>query len=405
MATIKLSTTKNANALLKYAEKRAEVSNSLDCDVDYVRNQFKATREIWGKNSGIQAHHVIQSFKPDEVDPRQANEIGLQLAEKLAQGHEVAIYTHTDKNHIHNHIVINAVNYEDGRKFHAHGQEAIDRFREVSDELCKEYGLSIVEECSADVRYTLAEQSLLEKGESSWKDEIRTAIDSSKEQATSFEDFQERLKDQGVQATLRGKNITYEHLESNKKVRGTKLGLAYEKETILHGFERQVTRERETADSAERGVTTVTAVIPRDDFASQSDRGLSLDVSERKHEQRDDDRTGAQGDQTDESRRTEGNGIDFDDVAQQIRERHRNTQAVYKQNFGRDEDGHQSVTKRNETESGVSEQRVSNKQSSDQGRAREDQQQPGEQVRQLERDSEGRTQRGRKKQQDYDLER
>ncbi|THJ37384.1 relaxase/mobilization nuclease domain-containing protein, partial [Priestia megaterium] len=186
----------------------------------------------------------------DEVDPQQANEIGLQLAEKLAKGHEVAVYTHTDKDHIHNHIVINAVNYEDGRKFHAHGQEAIDHVRKISDELCKEHGLSIVEERSADVRYTLAEQSLFQKGESSWKDEIRTAVDSSKEQATSFEDFQERLKDQGVQATLRGKNITYEHLESNKKVRGTKLGLAYEKETILHGFERQVTRERETRNSA-----------------------------------------------------------------------------------------------------------------------------------------------------------
>jgi hypothetical protein len=408
MATIKLSTTKNANALLKYAEKRAEVSNSLDCDVDYVRNQFKATREIWGKNGGIQAHHVIQSFKPDEVDPQQANKIGLQLAEKLAKGHEVAVYTHTDKDHIHNHIVINAVNYEDGRKFHAHGQEAIDRFRDVSDQLCKEHGLSIVEERSADVRYTLAEQSLLEKGESSWKDEIRMAIDQAKEQTASFEEFQEHLKEQGIQATLRGKNITYEHLESNKKVRGTKLGLAYEKETILHGFERQVTGEREAAGSAERGVTTVTtvtAVIPGDDSTSQSDRGLSLDISERKHEQRDDDRTRAQGDQTDEPRRTEGNGIDFDDIAEQIRERHRNTQAAYKQNFGRDEDGHQSVTKRNETESGVSEQRVSNKQSSDQGRAREDQQQPGEQVRQLERDSEGGTQRGRKKQQDYDIER
>jgi hypothetical protein len=405
MATIKLSTTKNANALLKYAEKRAEVSNSLDCDVDYVRNQFKATREIWGKSGGIQAHHVIQSFKPDEVDPQKANEIGLQLAEKMAKGHEVAVYTHTDKDHIHNHIVINAVNYEDGRKFHAHGQEAIDRFREVSDELCKEHGLSIVEERSADVRYTLAEQSLFEKGESSWKDEIRTAIDQAKEQTASFEEFQERLKEQGVQATLRGKNITYEHLESNKKVRGTKLGLAYEKETILHGFERQVTREREAAGSAERGVTTVTAVISRDDFASQSDRGLSLDVSERKHEQRDDDRTRAQGDQTDESRRTEGNGIDFDDVAQQIRERHRHTQAVYKRNFGQDEDSHQSTTQRNETESGVSEQRVSSKQSSNQGRAREDQQQPGKQVRYVERESEVGTQRGRKKQQDYDLER
>lgn len=405
MATIKLSTTKNANALLKYAEKRAEVSNSLDCDVDYVRNQFKATREIWGKSGGIQAHHVIQSFKPDEVDPQKANEIGLKLAEKLAKGHEVAVYTHTDKDHIHNHIVINAVNYEDGRKFHAHGQEAIDRFRDVSDELCKEHGLSIVEERSADVRYTLAEQSLLQKCESSWKDEIRTAIDSSKEQTTSFEEFQEHLKDQGVQATLRGKNITYEHLESNKKVRGSKLGLAYEKETILDGFERQVTRERAAAGSAERGVTTVTAVIPGDDSTSQSDRGLSLNVPERKHEQRDDDRTRAQGDQTDEPRRTEGNGIDFDDIAEQIRERHRNTQAAYKQNFGRNEGSHSSATQGNGNESSVSSKGISSKQSSDQERIREDQQQPGEQVRQLERDSEGRTQRGREKQQDYDIER
>jgi len=408
MATIKLSTTKNANALLKYAEKRAEVSNSLDCDVDYVRNQFKATREIWGKNGGIQAHHVIQSFKPDEVDPQKANEIGLQLAEKLAQGHEVAVYTHTDKDHIHNHIVINAVNYEDGRKFHAHGQGAIDRFRDVSDELCKEHGLSIIEDRSADVRYTLAEQSLLQKGESSWKDEIRTAIDCSKKQATSFKEFQELLKNQGVQATLRAKNITYEHLESNKKVRGTKLGLVYEKETILDGFERQVTRERAAAGSAERGVTTVTtvtAVISGDDLASQSNRGLSLDVPERKHEQRDDDRTRAQGDQTDEPRRTEGDGIDFDDVAEQIRERYRNTQAVYKQNFGGNESSHPSDTHGDGNESSVSSKGISSKQSGDQGRARENKQQPGEQVRQLERDNKGRTQRSREKQQDYDIER
>ncbi|MEH7605063.1 relaxase/mobilization nuclease domain-containing protein [Priestia megaterium] len=405
MATIKLSTTKNANALLKYAEKRAEVSNSLDCDVDYVRNQFKATREIWGKNGSIQAHHVIQSFKPDEVDPQKANEIGLQLAEKLAQGHEVAVYTHTDKDHIHNHIVINAVNYEDGRKFHAHGQEAIDRFREASDELCKENGLSIVEERSADVRYTLAEQSLVQKGEFSWKDEIRTAIDSSKEQAASFEDFQERLKDQGVQATLRGKNITYEHLESNKKVRGTKLGLAYEKETILYGFERQVTRERETRNSATTVNRGLEENIRRDDFTSQSDRGLSLDVSERKYEQRDDDATRARTDQTDEPRRTEGHEINFSDIDQQIRDRRLRTQEIYKRNFGRDEDGHQGIAQRYEKESGVSEQRVPDKSSSNQGRTREDQQQPGEQVRHVKREGEIRTQRNREKQQDYDIER
>jgi hypothetical protein len=404
MATVKLSTTKNANALLKYAEKRAEVSNSLDCDVDYVRNQFKATREIWGKNGGVQAHHVIQSFKPDEIDPRQANEIGLQLAEKMAKGHEVAVYTHTDKDHIHNHIVINAVNYEDGRKFHAHGQDAIDRFREASDELCKEHGLSIVEERSADVRYTLAEQSLLEKGEYSWKDEIRTAIDQAKEQTASFEEFQERLKELGIQATLRGKNITYEHLESNKKVRGNKLGLAYEKETILHGFERQVTRQRETGNSATTVNRRFEENIRRDDFASQSDRGLSLDVSERKHEQRDDDATRAGTDQTDKPRRTEGHEIDFSDIDQQIRDRRLRTQEIYERSFGGNEKSHPSHAHGNGDESSVSSKGVPSKQRNDEGRIREDQQQPGEQVRHVEPESPGRTQRDREKQQDYDLE-
>ncbi|MEC0665482.1 relaxase/mobilization nuclease domain-containing protein [Priestia flexa] len=404
MATIKLSTTKNANALLKYAEKRAEVSNSLDCDVDYVRNQFKATREIWGKNGGIQAHHVIQSFKPDEVDPQQANEIGLKLAEKMAKGHEVAVYTHTDKDHIHNHLVINSVNYEDGRKFHAHGQEAIDRFREVSDELCKEHGLSIVEERSADVRYTLAEQSLLKKGESSWKDEIRTAIDSSKEQTTSFEEFQERLKDQGVQATLRGKNITYEHLESNKKVRGSKLGLAYEKETILDGFERQVTRERETTSSATTVNRGLEEDIRRDDFASESDGGLSLDVPERKHEQRNDDRTRARTDQTDKPRGAEGHEIDFSNIDQQIRDRRFRTQEIYERSFGGNESSHPSHAHGNGDEPSVSSKGVPSKQRNDEGRIREDQQQSGKQVRYVEPESPGRTQSNREKQQDYDLE-
>src|SRR5690625_5366196 len=69
---------------------------------------MKQTRELFSKNDGIQAHHVIQSFKPDEVTPEKANQVGLELAEKLAPGHEVAVYTHDDTDHIHNHIVINS---------------------------------------------------------------------------------------------------------------------------------------------------------------------------------------------------------------------------------------------------------------------------------------------------------
>ncbi|THJ37415.1 relaxase/mobilization nuclease domain-containing protein, partial [Priestia megaterium] len=172
-----------------------------------------------------------------------------------------------------------------------------------------------------------------------------------------------------------------------------------------HGFERQVTRERETRNSATTVNRGFEENIRRDDFASQSDRGLSLDVPERKYEQRDDDATRARTDQTDEPRRTSGNEIDFADIDQQIRDRHLRAQAIYERNFGRDEDGHQGIEQRDEKKSGVSEQRVPNKQSSDQRRTREDQQQSGEQVRHVEREGEIRTQRNREKQQDYDIER
>src|SRR5699024_10157213 len=99
----------------------------------------------------IQAHHVIQSFKPDEVTPEKANQVGLELAEKLAPGHEVAVYTHDDTYHIHNHIVINSVNVETGKKYHAHGKEAIERARSLSDEIFKSHSLSIVKKHNANV--------------------------------------------------------------------------------------------------------------------------------------------------------------------------------------------------------------------------------------------------------------
>src|SRR5699024_12722810 len=64
--------------------------------IDYAKSQMKQTRELFSKNDGIQAHHVIQSFKPDEVTPEKANQVGLELAKKLAPNHEVAVYTHDD---------------------------------------------------------------------------------------------------------------------------------------------------------------------------------------------------------------------------------------------------------------------------------------------------------------------
>lgn len=115
VATTKLGNTKSASRAINYAEKRAEEKSGLNCDVDYAKSAFKQTRNLYGKDTGIQAHTVIQSFKPGEVTPKQCNQLGLELAEKIAPNHQVAVYTHTDKDHYHNHIVINSVNLETER--------------------------------------------------------------------------------------------------------------------------------------------------------------------------------------------------------------------------------------------------------------------------------------------------
>src|SRR5690606_19776862 len=256
MATIQLGNTKIANKLLSYAEKRAEVREGVDCPPEYARAQMKATRELWGKNDGIQAHHVIQSFKPGEVTPELANQIGQKLAREIAKGHECVVYTHTDKDHIHNHIVINSVSYEDGRKFHAHGKEAIDRVRETSDRLCEEHNLSVVKEPSAKQRYHRAEYGLASREIVSWKDYIRDAIDYEREHSTNYDEFKKNLTEKyGIEVKERGKNISFKHPDNQRFVRGKTLGLAYERGTLENVF----SRENEGKHGQERGNTDLSS--------------------------------------------------------------------------------------------------------------------------------------------------
>jgi len=242
MATIQLGNTKVAGSLIKYAEKRSVERSGVDCDPKYAQEQFKATRELYGKREGIQAHHVIQSFAPGEIEPSMANQVGKDLAREIAKGHEALVYTHADKGHIHNHIIINAVSHEDGKKYQSKKSD-LYRIREKSDELCKERGLSVVKEPTAKVRYTLAEKSVIEKGGVSWKNELRQAIDFEKARSSSYNEFKQNLTEKyGIEVNDKGKHITYKHPDHEKVVRGKNLGLDYERGTIEHGFSRQIER-------------------------------------------------------------------------------------------------------------------------------------------------------------------
>ncbi|HDX8231446.1 TPA: relaxase/mobilization nuclease domain-containing protein [Staphylococcus aureus] len=255
MATTKLGNTKSASRAINYAEKRAEEKSGLNCDIDYAKSSFKQTRALYGKENGIQAHTVIQSFKPGEVTPEQCNQLGLELAEKIAPNHQVAIYTHTDKEHVHNHIVINSIDLETGRKYQSNKKQR-DFVKRSNDEICREHGLSVPERNTAKLRYTQAEKSLIEKDQYSWKDDLREKIENAKYYTSDFKSFSEHLEKSGIEFKVRGKNVSYKPENVNKWVRGKTLGEDYDKGALEYEFTR---RDREEEKESEQdAVTTYT---------------------------------------------------------------------------------------------------------------------------------------------------
>jgi len=124
-----------------------------ECFPELADEQFATSLELYEINTGRTQrvnsrllYHLRQSFKPGEVDPQTANRIGRELALEFTDGnHQFVVATHTDKAHIHNHILVNAVNLDCNGKFkdpHYSGRRDVAR---ISDKICKEYGLSVIE--------------------------------------------------------------------------------------------------------------------------------------------------------------------------------------------------------------------------------------------------------------------
>ena len=158
------------------------------------------------------------------------------------------VYTHRESQggNIHNHIVVCAVNHENGRKLDGHG--LLYHVRNQSDELCKEHRLSIITERKADLRYTLAEQNMIDKGKQSWKNDIREVVEAGKAQCRSLDEFQAHLKEHGITIHERGskkeqggKSWTYytQHEGKNVRVRAAKLGEAYSRASVVMALSRE----------------------------------------------------------------------------------------------------------------------------------------------------------------------
>lgn len=127
--------------LLQSGEK---LVSGINCSPHSAYNEFMLTKHLHSKVNGRYFYHYCQSFSPEEnVTPKTVHEIGVRLAKECFEGCEVIVGTHIEKNHLHNHILVNSVSFESGKKLHQ-DKKSLENIRTVSDKICSEYGLSVI---------------------------------------------------------------------------------------------------------------------------------------------------------------------------------------------------------------------------------------------------------------------
>ena len=207
---------------------------AINCDEKTAFKEMIETKKHFGKEKGILGYHGFQSFAEGEVTPKQAHEIGVRLAEELwGDKYEIIVSTHLNTKHYHNHFVLNSVSFIDGEKYR-NDRRTYSLMRTTSDDLCKEYGLSVIEEkpCGTlKIDYTKYYNSYIQKTDyyTATKDDVDFAI----KQAYSYNNFKSILEKMGYTITIRANKISLVRPPYKRNIRIERsFGIEYSIENI-----------------------------------------------------------------------------------------------------------------------------------------------------------------------------
>lgn len=223
MAVIKAINSKNSlNGIIKYVTNEEKTSKkimtALNCSVDTVEDEMKFTKKMYNKTTGRQYKHFVQSFHPDDpIDSNKSNILGLEWAKNIFQDFEVLIVTHEDKDHIHNHFIVNSVSFKDGTKL-TYSKFDLKNYKKINDEICKREGLHIV---SHKVNKDYIDQATYNLGlkNQSWKLNFVNDLKKILEECNNYNDFKEKLNECGYDIDCTEKdNIKFKIIESNKEL-------------------------------------------------------------------------------------------------------------------------------------------------------------------------------------------
>ena len=190
----------------------------------YAPKEFLIMRKTYGQDKGILAHHYVQSFSPEEkITPEQAHEIAVELMKKVAPDYQYVIATHADRDHIHNHIIINSCNIQNGRKWLGN-QKTLQTLRDESDKLCVSRGLSIIEE-DDNKKYQGVDQETYNviRRKSSWKLQLAKDLNEATSQCKSKSEFIDFMQKKNYAVRYTERHIIFRKIGEKKGIRADTL--------------------------------------------------------------------------------------------------------------------------------------------------------------------------------------
>lgn len=218
-----------------------EFVTTINCLKEIALQQMIMTKQQFNKSDKYIAWHGYQSFKPDEVTPELCHEIGVKLAKQMwGDRFQVIVSTHLDKDHLHNHFCFNSVSFLDGKKYN-YSKSEMQRLRNVSDELCKEYGLSVIETDNKSKAPSRTLYLAEKNNEPTKYNLMRTAIDEAIKISPVPQEFVRIMRKKGyiVNVNPERKYATIRSVNDSRNTRLKTLGEKYDWHNIVEQINTQ----------------------------------------------------------------------------------------------------------------------------------------------------------------------
>lgn len=218
------------------------------CSRENAHKEFELTKKQFGSRTKTLAHHLIQSFVPEEVSFEEAHQVGIELCEKILEGkYEYVLATHIDKDHIHNHIIFNSIDVHEGKIYHSYYGSYMN-IRNQSDKLCREHNLSVIDQEAQKEINEIRRRKFVnwydwneDKKGSSYKSRFQFDIDRAIKQSINWQDFLAKMENCGYEIK-QGKHTAFRTKNQQRFTRAKTIGANYTEERIK---ERILNKDRE----------------------------------------------------------------------------------------------------------------------------------------------------------------